>query len=262
LEQAAKLARVVIHWEKKQMVRYAVVFWLLATMALAGCSIGLPFMRGTVRGSGGTTTRQYDLSGYSIVDVDNAFRVEITRSDTFSTSVTADNNMFDYIRVSKDGSHLHISLDPAYSYLLTPGSLTAKITLPTLEGVSLSGATRATVSGFKSTADIKIDLSGASQLDGDISAGNARFDTSGASRAKLQGSGTSAAINGSGASRLDLGDWPVESADVSLSGGSNAVVNASSKLDYDLSGGSHLTYTGNPAISGSNASGGSAATRQ
>ena len=64
-------------------------------------------------------------------------------------------------------------------------------------------------------------------------------------------------IKASGASHLDLGEVKLAAADVTLDGASHAKINVSDKLDYSLSGWSHLEYSGEPNIGKSSKHGGS-----
>lgn len=75
----------------------------------------------------------------------------------------------------------------------------------------------------------------------------------------MSGAADSLALDASGASRADLTDFTLNKANVTLSGASNADINVTSDLDYDLSGASHLTYTGKPSIGKSGTSGASSA---
>jgi hypothetical protein len=61
----------------------------------------------------------------------------------------------------------------------------------------------------------------------------------------------------SGASRLNLGDFKVNDADVTLSGASSGTVNTGGRLDANLSGASKLSYIGEPTVGDINTSGAS-----
>ena len=124
----------------------------------------------------------------------------------------------------------------------------AKITMPKIRGLELSGASKGTISGFSSTENVDIKVSGASRVTGDLAAGDVDFDVSGASTIRLQGMAGDMELDLSGASNAELEDLPVNDADVNLSGASRAVVNVDGRLDVNLSGASKLTYTGNHTI--------------
>ncbi len=238
---------------------------VLVAFALSSCyNVGgvIGGTGGLVMGSGKSATRDFNLTDFTQLDVGNAFQVEVTQADTFGVTITADDNLFDYIRVTREGNTLRISLDPTHRYSLGLNAMQAKIKMPTLEGVVFSGATRGTIAGFKSTRDLSVNLSGASGLTGGIDAGNVSLEASGASSVTLTGSGKDARLNASGASRFNLGDFALDTADVTLSGASSGAVNAKSKLGYDLSGASNLTYSGTPVIGKSQTSGASRATRK
>lgn len=212
-----------------------------------------------VSGTGTIQTKNYGLEGFSRVDAANAFQIEIVQAETFSVNVSAYENLFDYVQVRLEGSTLRLYLDPTHLYNLRDSSLKAKVTMPVLEGIALSGACRRTLNGFKSPKDLAVNLSGASQLDGGMDAGNVRMDVSGASRVTLHGNAADATLGASGASQLNLGSFALNNANVTLSGASSGSVNAKSRLDYDLSGASRLSYTGSPTIGKSQATGASSA---
>jgi len=259
---------------------------LLVVAAVVAVAVGIaaffflasrpPYPSMTVIGSGKLATEENELSDFKIVEVGSAFKVEISQSDAYSVSIIADENLFDYIRVSKNGETLAIGLKPGYDYQSL--TLSAEITMPELYELRLSGATRGTVNGFSSSHEFTLDLSGASSLDmvdmsaGDIEvtlsgaslvtgsikgSGDARFTLSGASRVRVEGAADNLYIQASGASDLELSDFPVHNADANLSGASRAAVNLDGRLDADLSGGSHLIYIGEPTMGDINTSGGS-----
>jgi hypothetical protein len=234
---------------------------LLVTLAaglLTACTV--------ITGSGVLKTEEMDFSDFTRVEVGSAFEVEIAQAELFSVSITADDNLFDYIQVSRYGSTLKINVRP--SVLFLSATHRAEITMPELAGLELSGVTHGTVTGFESTEDLEIEISGASSLDldeiiagnvtfgvsgasrvtGAVDAGDIEFDVSGNSSIRLQGVAGDIELNLSGASNAELEDLPVNDADVNLSGASRAAVNVYGRLEGNLSGASKLTYTGDPTI--------------
>jgi hypothetical protein len=228
----------------------ALSVFVLATLLLSSCIYDGPI----VRGSGSLVTKTMDLSSFSGVDASYAFQVDITQGEAFSVSVTADDNLWDRLQVRVNGQTLELGLQPG-AYNNT--HLSAKVSMPALSKLSLSGASRATMTGFKSASDMSMDLSGASSLNGDVQAKNMDLGLSGASRAVLTGAGDGVRLDASGASNADLGKFPVNTATLTLSGASRANLNVKTSLDYDLSGASHLSYTGSPSVGKSQTSGAS-----
>jgi hypothetical protein len=199
-----------------------------------------------VRGSGNLVTREMDFSGFKRLDVSSAFVVDVTQSDTYSVVVTVDDNLVDHLDVSKRGDTLYVGMDNVS--LLGEATLRAKITVPTLEGLQTSGASKVTATGFRSSARFDLDVSGASSFDGDIDSGDVHMRVSGASSVTLDGSGGNADIGVSGASRARLEGFALQDVDVEASGASSATVNVAGRLNAAASGASTILYVGNPQL--------------
>ena len=233
---------------KKAIVAVLVVLILMAGL-LMGCTGRL------VTGSGDLKTEEKDFSEFTRVEASHGFEVEIIRSLAYSLSITTDNNLLKYVEVSKDGETLKIGLKPRVT--VGPVTLKAKINMPDLYGINLSGGSRTSITGFSSSHDFSVGLSGGSRVTGDAKAGNVDFNLSGGSQVVLEGTADDLVIDGSGGSQLDLEAFSVDNAEVHLSGGSRATVNVDGTLDVDLSGGSRVIYVGGPTLGDIDLSGGS-----
>lgn len=242
-----------MHMRKSWIVLIAA---LALTLGLAACDIDDGDGE-TVRGSGNVVTEDMALADFTSVEAHSSFVVEITQSDTFAVTTRVDDNIVDLLDVSKKGDTLRLRLKRAVS-LRGDVTLEADITMPDLDGLNLSGASSASVSGFRSSGSLDIDLSGASRVDGDLQGGNVDIEASGASRVVLEGSATGLTIDGSGASRLDLADFTVNTAEVRLSGASEATLRVVEQIaPVEVSGASRLRYLGDPTLSDVSTSGGS-----
>lgn len=238
---------------------------LLATLLISGCQ-GILVTRNGESGTGERVTRPFNFTGFKQVDIGSAFTYEISRADTYSIRITADDNLFDRIQVVQEGDKIVIGLKGLTMF----GSdrMTAEITMPQLREADLSGAANGTISGFSSAdrldvdasgasvvelvgisaGDFRGDLSGASKVSGHLTAADVQFELSGASNLQLEGSAGNLVLDASGASLANLTDFTVNNADVRLSGASNGTVNLGGRLDADLSGASSLAYIGEPTM--------------
>ena len=231
---------------------------IIAIVAVAAVICTLLIVRGWpggLIGSGNLETEEYTFANFTKVEISTAFEFEIQQSSSYNISVTADDNVMDYVQVSKDGQTLKIGLGTVPWF--GPLTLRASVTMPQLDGLTVSGASRGDVYDFSSTEDVNITVSGASRVNGDITAGNIEFDISGASTVQLEGSANDMVAGVSGASRFNLGSFIVNNADVSLSGASSGTINLNGRLDANISGASRLSYIGEPTMGTINTSGAS-----
>ena len=95
---------------------------VLAAALLSGCD---------VTGAGGVVTEEKDVTGFTSVDVEGAFEVKIVQSNSFKTTISADECFFDYIAVSKVGDTLKIYLNPRHTFTdFTLGAKTLTLSAP------------------------------------------------------------------------------------------------------------------------------------
>lgn len=224
------------------MSKYAMLVLFLLVALLVGCAP----LGGIITGSGKVVAQEEEISGFDKVEVSHAFMVDISQSETFSVIVRVDDNLLQYLEVVKQGSTLKIGLTT--DRIVRDATLEAEVTLPELAALDLSGACQATITGFQSANPFDADVSGASDLRGNIEAGDARFDVSGASQVTLRGSAGDVTVDASGASSVDLADFPLANANVKAGGASEVTVNASGMLDVDASGASNVYYAGSPTL--------------
>jgi hypothetical protein len=227
------------------MSRPRTLVLLLAVALLAGCAL---VTETSISGSGNIVTQEETFTGFDKVEISHAFKADISEGDSYRVVVRIDDNLVRHLRVVKEGTTLKIGLKPGLRRPITRTTREAEVTLPSLSGLDLSGASHGTINRFSSLGALEVDVSGASHLLGNIEAGDARFDVSGASEVNLSGSAVDVHIKASGASTVKLADFPVVDATVDASGASQVTVNPNGRLDADASGASHIHYLGNPSL--------------
>ena len=196
------------------------------------------------RDAGPVVTKEFSLSDFNAIDAGSAFTLTVTKSDNFSVKVTARENVFKNLNVSKTGRTLKIGTQGLHVTFGSGRPLEAAITMPELVGLEISGATSSTVRGFDSKADMNTIVSGASSLDLDASTGAFSCRTSGSSRVTVALKSSSVKIEQSGASSAIV-DIETEDFEYSSAGSSGAKGTVSAtKTIVDLSGASDLQITG------------------
>ncbi len=263
---------------KKPRTLMAIMIGLLLTaLLISGCQSILVTRNGDTE-TGETETRQFNFTEFTRVNIGSAFIYEIKQADTYSISITANDNLFGDIKVTKEGQTLKIERKVPWT-LFNIGSARPKaiITMPQLHSLDSSGATRGVIAGFSSTNDLDImvsgassvelvkivtgaiyfDISGASNVTGSLEGEDIDLDISGASSVQLEGTANDIDTAASGASRLNLAGLTVNNASVTLSGASDGTVNLNGRLDIELSGASKLEYIGEPTLGAMDISGAS-----
>jgi len=183
--------------------------------------------------SGERTTRTYDFADFDGVDVTGQWQVTIERGDAWRVSVDLPAEFADRVRVERSGDVLHLAYAGAFWFAgfgrvdrENDGAPQATITMPALEALDLSGASRLSFSGFEGSA-LSVEVSGGVAMRGAAS----RFDT--------------LTLDLSGAGSVDLADVPVTDANVDISGAGNVKLQMTGgRLTGDMSGAANLEYSG------------------
>ncbi len=211
-------------------------------------------------GAGNLKTETKQFSDFTKLDVSSGFEVTITKSETYNVVVTASERIIDRIEVSKSDNTLNIHLQPGTVF--SGSTLKAEISMPRLDGVVFSGGTSGAASGFNTSLEFTVELTGASTLEIDnFLLRDLSVEISGASTFNAQGTGNDLVAIVSGASTMNFGDFQINNANVELSGASHAMVYVTGRLDVSASGLSSLQYLGNPTLGNINTSGGSSVTK-
>jgi len=254
---------------RRVVLRRKVPVFIIALLVITGLSLftGCSSISDAIVGSGDLITQEMDFADFTKLEIGHVFQAQVTRADSFSVSLTVDDNLLEYVTVRKSGNTLSIYLKGGYAYIGT--TKIVEITMPKLDKMSLSGGASGVVSGFRSlerlelaasgsstlyiddtkAGDTSFKISGASRVSGGIEITEGRFDVSGASSLELEGDARDISIEVSGASHADLADFSVSNAAVNISGASVATVSVSGSIDGNVSGASRLTYLGgNPAL--------------
>ncbi|MBK8289957.1 MAG: DUF2807 domain-containing protein [Flammeovirgaceae bacterium] len=194
--------------------------------------------------------RQQDKQNYAEVDFDrieaeDALVLTINYGENFSIEAEGDRRNLDDLRVVKNGNSLELRFNQSkkrqYETYIT-------ITLPTLNGVSLSGASNARIAGFANSNRMDFSLSGASLAQLTMNVNEIHFNITGASQLRLQGEGQLLDGSISGASILTAFDFVTKQATLIVSGASNGKVNVADELKASVSGASVVLYRGTPNV--------------
>lgn len=236
--------------EQQKMKETLIALSVFIVMTLAGCS----------KWAGDPITQEFSIDGtYTELSVSHAF--DVTMSDAVSEiTITAGDRIMPKVKVEKSDDRLDIYLS---GWTNVYGS-DMKVLLPTnpnLRKVNLSGASD--FHGDLTADDVEIVLSGSSDIEGKVTASILSITLSGSSDANLEGQVDKLKVALSGSS--DIEDRVTENryalgcdeCDGTISGSSEAYIHCDGNISVKVSGSSKLHYTGNATTNGSSSSGSS-----
>ena len=157
--------------------------------------------------------KTYDLSGFTKIDLGDAFRIEISKGDTYEVKARGTVRNLDDLEMKVVNGKLMAHYEPFHNSRNRSTEIT--IQLPKLTYLRLSGATETDLNGFFSTTE------------------------------SLESTEVEAGING--ASRFYGSNFRTKNFEAQVSGVSKAHLNVTQALTGSASGNSEIRYSGNPA---------------
>ncbi|RYC70913.1 GIN domain-containing protein [Spirosoma sordidisoli] len=190
----------------------------------------------------GSNTRQFNVSNFSKVDVGGAFVVRFRKGDTYKVVADGREEDLEDVSVKVSGNTLDVSVDRRGIFDWNNRKrIGLTITVPSIDELKLSGASKANLTGFGAYNKLNIGMSGACRtvFDGDVT--NLTIDLSGASNIVLRGRATQVEADLSGASKIEATSMQIDKATIDASGASHATLGQVGSLDSETSGASKVT---------------------
>jgi hypothetical protein len=188
-------------------------------VVLAGCHwTGVP-------GSGNAKTEVRNVPAFSAIDITGPIDAEIAVGPESRVEITGDDNIVPLITSDVHGDRLDIG---ARENVRPSVHLAARITVPRLTGLGLTGSGDVTAHGVRGD-HLGVTLTGSGTIRADGTAHEAQVD--------LTGSG-----------KVALDQLAAETATVSVSGSGDVAVAASKQLDVSITGSGDVTYRGDPEL--------------
>ena len=193
-----------------------------------------------------------EAKNFHAIKLSNAFDVYITQSNEESVAVSASDVKYrNEIEVKVEGGVLIIGLKKSSLTKKWNGSkmkLRAYISFKSIDKLDVSGACDVSIQGKIKEEDLKIVLSGASDIKGEFDVQKMNIDLSGASDMTVTGLASNLSIEASGASSFKGYDFKTDYCDADISGASSIKITVNKELSARASGASDLRYQGNGLI--------------
>jgi hypothetical protein len=204
------------------------------------------------------------VSGFHAIQVSNSFQVYITQGNEEALAVSS--NMkedMEKIITKVENGVLKIWLDEKMRWGLKNRKLKAYIAVKQLDQIRGSGAVTFNIEGELKAAELKLTLSGASDLKGKLNiAGKLHANISGASDIAISGTADELIVNASGASDVKAYDFTTNTCQVDASGASGVKITVNKEMSARLSGASSVSYKGTAMIKDIKTSGASSISRK
>ena len=202
---------------------FRVVAFVALCVPVAGCGSSSE----QVKGSGKVISENRTVSGYDSISLSGSGKIEIEQNGTEELSISADDNLLQYLTSDVKGHQLVLQVKNGYN--LSPSKpIVFKVGVKDLKNVSCAGDTNAVLKGIHSD-DLKLEIAGS----GDMSA---------------EGTADRQEISIAGSGRYVGGGLKSRDTKINIAGSGDAVLAVSDNLDVTIAGSGSIKYFGDPKI--------------
>lgn len=215
-----------------------------ALLMCSACSIS------AIEGSGVVTRETRSVSGFDRIALSHTGRVILTQGEHEGITVSADDNLMEYIVTEVRGGTLRIGLTSTASMgRFRPSEpLVFEVSFKDLSALSISGSGSFEL-GELATPSLDISVSGCGDIEIErVVTDKVRMSISGSGEVTLGGEAQELSISVSGSGDCRTQDLHVRRAEVSVSGSGTVVLSADEELDVRISGSGSVRYLGNPSV--------------
>jgi len=204
------------------MKSFYLLLVLLLIIPATACKHGL---HSGVRGSGKREVQKRPVPAFTSISTEGAFNIEVKCQKQLGIEVEADDNILAMVSTEVSSNVLYLKNTSNYS---VHEPVTIRISVPDIEGLTVSGA------GSIDISDMKND--------------KFEIDSSGAPSIKVSGVTKVVDIDTSGAARIDTHNLHASRAVVDSKGVSKVDLDVRDQLDVKIAGPSLVTYEGDPTV--------------
>lgn len=197
------------------------------------------------------STKTFDITSFSALNVSDDFKVNITFSPTAEPIVVrANQNLMEFVNVSLDGNTLvlNVNSNNVSNWWTGKEVLEADIVIPMIKALTISGDAVVNASGTLETSSLSLNVKSDGVFKGTIDVDTLTLN--GKSDAEIFLSGTASTMNAALKSDAELHskDFTVGDLVINMASDAEARINVTKSLDAYATGDSELTYSGNPKI--------------
>ena len=196
----------------------------------------------------GEESKTFDAKNFDKLEMGSALNVKVLKGTSFKVIATGDPNDLKDLKVDVSNGTLKVGYRRNAWLNISRYRMKIDIEMPTLSEVDFSGAAVIDIDSLGTLNNLKIKLSGASNLKINTAVKSLTVDLSGASKAKTYKKVDNFVLQCSGASIVDAFDSNIKTADLDLSGASKVDLAVSDFLKVKASGASFVKYKGDPKI--------------
>ncbi len=191
------------------------------------------------------TERSLDLRGFSSVELAGPWTLRVTVGKPHAVTLEADERILALVTTGVTAGRLRIHIDEAV--IRAPVTLSARVSLPSLDGLELSGAVDARVNGLIEVKQLNVVVDGRGVLRlPQVRVEGLTAVITGASRVEAAGEVGRLRLTAGGLIDVRLAGLIARAAEIGVAGEGQVNLHVTESLSGQIAGAAHVRVTGDP----------------
>lgn len=212
------------------------------------------FWNKKISGNGNVTTVERTTGDYDKIGVAGMFDVELVSGKEGKLTITAEENLLEYIETEVQGNSLKIKVRKGVNLKPRKG-IHIVVPFKDISEVSLAGSGDIVGRDLITSDHFETNLAGSGDIDLAVEAGQLESNIAGSGDIKLHGKAGVYDGRVSGSGDIDARDLKAGDVNAAISGSGDIHVHCDGKLEARISGSGNVLYSGNPTKEDSKVSG-------
>ena len=235
----------------KKSVLYTLIVVLVALFVvplISGCVVVNYAGYGAVGGEGDMEDHEFEVGEYSKIRIEGFFEIHYYADVSNTVTLKTYSNLLENYEIEVKDSELRVRTTKGISFLNTGTAPVLTVSAPTLEKLSIAGASRFITHDTINADVFELIMSGAGECRVEVDVNRLTAAMSGAGSLRISGAAETAELDMSGAGEVNAFELETKDARVSLAGVGSVKISCSDNLRVNASGVGSVEYKGDPAI--------------
>ena len=227
---------------KSTLKRMSIAISLSVAIVLSSCTTTM---------SGEQKKESRNVEDFNAIELSIAADVYLTQGEGYSFTIEGDKDYLEKVVTEVRGNTLVIKTENWVSFGFSNLEVKVYITMPEVEGLSISGSGDIKAVTPINAHDLTIKISGSGDVlipQLAINSLSASISGSGDVEVSGEGSSTSAKVRITGSGDVSLKGIRFQDADISISGSGDTFLHATENLNARVVGSGDIVYAGNPLV--------------
>lgn len=219
----------------------------LLTLLIIGTNLNAQVFTKKITGNGKIISENRNVSDYEKIGIAGSFDVKLVKGKEGAISITADENLMEYIEADVENGHLKIHPKKGYQ-LKSTKKIEITVSFEMIDALSLAGSGNVRSADVLNASDLNLNLAGSGEINLPVSTKNLTSHIAGSGNIKLSGNADVFRCEIAGSGNLEADDLKATISHINIAGSGNVKIHAVSEIHAKIVGSGDVIYTGNPAI--------------